>query len=69
MDIILNYYPVLFVLFFLVMIFVMCKSSNQKSSKNEKQQSYINSCNKMNSLMNNKPHSTNEIEVVVALNG
>lgn len=69
MDIFLTYYPVLFIFFFLVMIFVMCKSSKQKSSRNKKQENHINSTNKMNRLMNNKQPVINEIELVNALSG
>jgi len=64
---ILNYYPVLFVLGFLVMIFVMYKDSVHQSSKNKKQESQINSTNKMNRLMNNKQHLTNESRLVDVL--
>lgn len=66
MDI-LNYYPVLFVLGFLVMIFVMYKDSVHQSSKNKKQKSHINSSNKMDRLMNNKKPVMKETELVDAL--
>lgn len=66
MDI-LNYYPVLFVLLFLVMIFIMYKDSMHQSSRNKKQESNINSTNKMIRLMNNKQPVINEIELVDAL--
>ena len=66
MDI-LNYYPILFVLGFLVMIFVMGKSSKQRSSRNKKQEKHINFTNKMNRLMNNKQPIVNETELVNAL--
>ena len=66
MDILLTYYPLLFVFLFLVMILAMCKSSKQKFSRNQKQESYINS---MNRLMNNKQPVINEIELVNALSG
>lgn len=64
---ILNYYPVLFVLGFLVMIFVMYKDSVHQSSKNKKTKSHINSSNKLNWLMNNKQPVINETELVDAL--
>ena len=66
---ILDYYPVLFVLGFLVMIFVMYKHSVHQSSKNKKQTSHINSCNKMNRLINNKQPVINETKLVDALIG
>jgi len=66
MDI-LKYYPILFILGFLVMIFVMYKDSVHQSSKNKKQESQINSTNKMNRLMNNKQHLTNESRLVDVL--
>ena len=67
MDIFLTYYPLLFVFFFLVMIFVMGKFNKQKSSRNKKQEKHINSTNKMNRLMNNKQPDINETELVNAL--
>ena len=64
---ILDYYPVLFVLGFLVTIFVMYKHSVHQSPKNKKQTSHINTCNKMNRLINNKQPVINEIELVNTL--
>ena len=66
MDI-LKYYPILFVLGFLVMIFAMYQYSMYKSSRNKKQEKRINSTNKMNRLINNKQPVVNEIELVKAL--
>lgn len=63
----LDYYPILFVLGFLVMIFIMYKDSVHQSSENKKQTSHINSCNKMNRLMNNKQPVINETKLVDAL--
>lgn len=67
MEIFLTYYPLLFVFLFLVMIFVMGKSSKQRSSRNKKQEKHINFTNKMNRLMNNKQPIVNETELVNAL--
>ncbi len=64
---ILDYYPVLFVLGFLVMIFVMYKDSVHRSSKNKKQKSHINFSNKMDRLINNKQPVINETKLVDAL--
>ena len=62
---ILNYFPILFVLGFLLMIFVMYKNNIHQSSKNKK--IHINSTNKMNRLMNNIQPVVNETDLVDSL--
>lgn len=63
------YYPVLFLIFFVVIMGVIIKDSANKSSRNKEHQKYIASVNNIDRLMNNKPHTTNEIELVEALRG
>lgn len=65
----LNYYPVLFVLLFFVLIFIMYKDSVHQSSKSKKQECNINFSNKMNKLMNDKQPVVKEIKLVDALSG
>ena len=68
-EILMCYYPVLFLLFFVVSMGVIIKASVNKSSRNKEREEYIKSTNNIDRLMNNKPHTTNEIELVEALRG
>ena len=64
-----TYYPVLFLIFFVVIMGLIIKDSANKSSQNKEREEYVKSINSIDRLMNNKPHTTNEIELVEALKG
>lgn len=63
------YYPVLFLIFFVVIMGLIIKDSANKSSQNKEREEYVKSINSIDRLMNNKPHTANEIELVEALKG
>ena len=63
------YYPVLFLIFFVVIMGLIIKDSANKSSQNKEREEYVKSINNIDRLMNNKPHTTNEIKLVEALKG
>lgn len=58
-----------FVVAFFVMLVLIIKRSMNQSARNKKHEKYVNSINNIDRLMNNKPHTTNEIELVDALRG
>ena len=64
-----TYYPVLFLIFFVVIMGLIIKDSANKSSQNREREEYVKSINSIDRLMYNKPHTTNEIELVEALKG
>lgn len=64
--ILISYYPVLFLIFFVVIMGIIIKDHAIKNKEREK---HIESCNNIDRLMNNTPHTTNEMELVDALRG
>lgn len=64
-----TYYPVLFLIFFVVIMGLIIKDSASKSSQNKEREEYVKSINNIDRLMNNKPQTTDEIELVEGLKG